>query len=95
MYAANPGWTVLAGMLAPDPFADWFPLTGALLHHRGISPLFYFDLCSTALCLAVPRPRKVTHLKPQSMQNITLLLPPKKCIIILPPPPNVHLVPKL
>lgn len=31
---------------------------------------------STASCLAVPRPRKVTHLKPQSMQNITLLLPP-------------------
>lgn len=90
--AANPGWTLLAGMLAPELFADWFPLAGAPLHHRGVSPLFDFDSCSTASCLAVPRPRKVTHLKPQSMQNITLLPPPplqkkKKSALLFSPLP--------
>lgn len=77
---------MLARTLAPEPFADWLSVTGALLHHRGITPLVYSDLCSAAQCLAVPRPHKVTHLKPHSMQNITLLLPKRKVHYYCPPP---------
>lgn len=67
--------TVLVYLLATNPFIDWFSITGALLRHHRISVLSYFDLCSIALCLAVLN--EFMHLKPQSMQDITLLLQKK------------------
>lgn len=39
----------------PPLLIDLLSITGALLHHHGISVLSYFDQCSIAYCLAVVR----------------------------------------
>ena len=80
------GSTVLAQKLASYPFADWLSVTGPLLHHCGISPLFYFTYVAQLSAWLCWGPLTLCTLSPKVCKILLCSSKKKKVHYIFPPP---------